>query len=304
MLADLAGALRTAAPADFWLWVGGGCAYLLWAARTAFVALTYRRLIQDTPTTRLRAAAQGFVEVSGTARLFEGEPVLAPLTNRPCCWYRYRVDHRVDDEWRKVDGSTSEEIFMLDDGDGRCAIDPDGATVTPSVSHVWYGATSYPSQPPRPPGLAVWFARGKYRYREERIDIGCELYAVGYLRTHGGAGPGLAQADAAQILREWKADRTSLLARYDTDGNGEIDLQEWERARVDAQASANAAMGGTGVPPAVDVLSRSPQRGQPFLLAAGSQERLVSSQHRRGLFAGGSALAVAVALLWALNLRF
>ena len=83
MLADLAGALRTAAPADFWLWVGGGCAYLLWAARTAFVALTYRRLIQDTPTTRLRAAAQGFVEVSGTARLFEGEPVLAPLTNRP-----------------------------------------------------------------------------------------------------------------------------------------------------------------------------------------------------------------------------
>ena len=90
----------------------------------------------------------------------------------------------------------------------------------------------------------------------------------------------------------------------DVDEGGHPARGGWERARVDAQALANAAMGGTGVPPAVDVLSRSPQRGQPFLLAAGSQERLTSSQHRRGLFAGGSALAVAVALLWALNLRF
>ena len=40
--------------------------------------MAHKRLIEDMPTTRLRAAAQGYVELKGTARLFAGEPIVAP----------------------------------------------------------------------------------------------------------------------------------------------------------------------------------------------------------------------------------
>ena len=56
--------------------------------------------------------------------------------------------------------------------------------------------------------------------------------------THGGAAPALAESDVAQILREWKADKAQLLARYDRNGNGEIDMDEWEAARSDARREA------------------------------------------------------------------
>lgn len=303
-MAAVAGEIRAATVGEFWVWIAGACAAALWATRSAVVTLAQRRLLQDTPTTRLRSAAQGFVEISGTARLFEGEPVLAPLTQRRCCWYRYRIDQRSEHTWKTVDEGTSEAIFRLEDGDGHCAVDPDGATVTPSVCQVWYGALPYPSHPPRPSGFEVWFAGGAYRYREERIDVGSELCAVGYLRTHGGAGPGLAEADAAQILREWKTDRAGLLARYDADKNGEIDAHEWERARTDAQALTSASLGGTGMPLAIDLLSRSPLAGQPFLLAAGNQDALERGQTRRMLLAFGAVMALAASLYWALAVRF
>src|SRR3569832_2181805 len=200
----------------------------------AFVSLRRARLIEDTPTSRIRSAAQGYVELEGEAVMMEGVPIIAPLTLLPCAWFRYRVEERVennrgDARWRTLRRGTSDGIFVLRDDTGDCVVDPDGATVTPSARDVWYGDT--PTPPPMHRNKTVWRHGGRYRYREERIHAGDYLYAIGEFRSTGGA-EGPAHADALRaLLAEWKRNRSALLARFDDNRDGAIDVDEWERAR-------------------------------------------------------------------------
>lgn len=40
------------------------------------------------------------------------------------------------------------------------------------------------------------------------------------------------------MIREWKGDFHGLLARFDSDGNGELDEREWNRVRLAARLEA------------------------------------------------------------------
>ena len=69
-------------PSDLWFWllalgaaVGGGGWF-------AFRWLHIARMIEDTPTSRVRSAAQGYVEVAGRCRPLDGARNLAPLPAR------------------------------------------------------------------------------------------------------------------------------------------------------------------------------------------------------------------------------
>ena len=130
------------------------------------------------------------------------------------------------------------------------------------------------------------------------------MYALGHLTTHGGAAPALAESDVAQILREWKADKAQLLARYDRNGNGEIDMDEWEQARSDARREANAHATTAAVAPAVDLLAKPQGGGRPFIIAATNEDEL-RTRHRRSLTVG---MVLAVGLgglgIWVLLIRF
>ena len=72
---------------DFWFWlltlgvavVAGGAAALRW--------LKIARLIEDTPTSRIRSAAQGYVELAGNGLPLPATKNPAPLTQRPCTWW-------------------------------------------------------------------------------------------------------------------------------------------------------------------------------------------------------------------------
>src|SRR3569623_1686674 len=211
----------------------------------AFVSLRRARLIEDTPTSRIRSAAQGYVELEGEAVMMEGVPIIAPLTLLPCAWFRYRVEERVennrgDARWRTLRRGTSDGIFVLRDDTGDCVVDPDGATVTPSARDVWYGDT--PTPPPLHRNIFIWRHSGRYRYREERIHAGDYLYAIGEFRCTGGA-EGPAHADALRaLLAEWKRNRSALLARFDDNRDGAIDVDEWERARRVAEQEVAAGL--------------------------------------------------------------
>ena len=273
------------APADqFWWGIAGASLLMLGAGRIAYATAARKRLIEDTPTSRIRSAPQGFVELAGVAGVFEGEPIIAPLTQRPCCWYRYRVEERSSrnsegDEWRTLESGTSDDVFKLDDGDGVCGIDPEGAEVTPSSKRIWYGNERMPwREPPAQAGLFGWAGGKRYRYTEERIDAGSELLALGHLVTFGGAAPGVASVDVAQILREWKSDRATLLARFDRNNDGQIDMEEWEEARRAAQAEAAKIGQSAAVAPSVDLLSKPKESGRPFILSAVTEEKLRRKQ--------------------------
>jgi hypothetical protein len=292
---------------EFWFFLG-----ILSAASVAgfyfgFRWLSRARLIEDVPTARIRSAQQGYVELSGTARMMDGQPILAPLTGAECCWYRYKIEKRHDKNWRTVESDTSDDHFLLIDETGECLVDPEGAEVTPSDRSVWYGSSRFPTNrnPKRDrifkvplfgssfhirinTGLEMG---SRYRYTEERIYPGDPCYALGLFKSLDDMDHHQNRRDmAARILRDWKQDRARMLARFDLNKDGEIDLKEWELARKAAATHADLEYRAQMERQVIHRLGTTNSRRHPFLLSTLPQFSLV----RRYRFKGIAALAAFV----------
>lgn len=264
------------------------------------------QLIANTPTSRIRSAAQGYLELKGTARALEGPPVIAPLTLTPCTWYSYRVQRRSSgnngrNSWRTIESGTSDALFAIDDETGRCVIDPEGASVIPSFSENWHGRSRHGGRGRR---HGVMFGFGQhYRFQERRIVDGDPLFALGHFSTHRAADAMNRREEIASVLRAWKADRTALLERFDADGDGEIDLEEWDKARAAAETEVDARHREAAVAEGFHILARPAARRLPFLIAARDEQTLIA-HHRWALFGAGIPGAVLAGLaLWALFAR-
>lgn len=292
-------------PLEYRLIIAAAGMIALAAFVAAFVFVRRARLIEDTPTSRLRSAALGYVELEGEAVMMAGVPIVAPLTLTPCAWFRYCIEERVDDDkralgrWRTHTRGASDGLFALRDDTGRCVVDPEGATVMPSVTQVWYGDTASPP----PVNLPHPLFGSRYRYREERIHNGDYLYAMGELRSSGGAeGAGRAETVRA-LLAAWKRDQAGLLARFDRNRDGAIDGEEWEQVRTAAEREAAAEVGQRLSEPDVLLLARSQDDRRPYMLSTLPPRRLTA---RYRLFAAASfclfLLGGSVAL-WFLNSR-
>lgn len=112
---------------QFWCAVGfcGGISLFIYGFRL----LQRRRLILDTPFSKIRSAAMGMVEISGLAT--GPYTMIAPITARPCYYYRTLVwewkEHGKNKEWVKVAGECLHVPFFVDDNTGRVLVDPRGA---------------------------------------------------------------------------------------------------------------------------------------------------------------------------------
>jgi len=256
-----------------------GCAALFFAHR----AWRRARLVEDTPTSLVRSAAQGYVRLEGSAQLMPGEPVLAPLSRRPCVWWRYRIEERDRrNRWQRLETDISSAHFELADATGVVLVDPDGAELHGTVCDTWYGDTPQPQA--GPPPLEGFRGFGdRYRYTEERVEVGAFIHALGRLTTER---PGLGlghESEVADRLRAWKRDPVKR-AEFDRDGNGELDLAEWEQARQ--AALAETVRTDAAAPHRPTHVLRKPGHGQPFLMGAMAPEALVL-RHRRFAFGAG-----------------
>ncbi len=105
--------------------VAGG-AYLFFRG---FRLLARKRLLLNTPTSKVRSAAMGLVEISGLA--VGPYTIPAPITGKSCFLYRttawQRRDSGKDREWIKVAEETLHVPFYLDDNTGRLLVNPLGA---------------------------------------------------------------------------------------------------------------------------------------------------------------------------------
>ena len=251
-----------------------------------FTGLRRVRHIEDVPTARIRSAPQGYVELIGKARSLAGEPVIAPFSRTPCCWYSYRVERRGERGARPVESGSSDAIFALYDETGECVIDPEGAEVTSSHKTSWsddgsgWGAhgvhARLPSLGPTADLVvdvgggvleALGSGLGDYRYTESVILDGDPLYAIGHFRTLGAnAHGGSLEERTRAILREWKQRPDTLRERFDRNRDGQIDQGEWEHARaVAAEEAARELMADQHRGP-LHVLER-PAGGRYFLLS-------------------------------------
>lgn len=300
---------------EFWSWMvlGGLAASACFVG--AFYALARKRTIENTPTSRIRSAAQGYVEFHGHGKLMPGEPIIAPLTGSECTWYSYKVEQRTTDyvgsrprsRWRTVDKGTSTDMFQLVDDTGACVIDPEGADVTPSETDVWYG--NHP-QPDRAPGATggAWALLGlgsqPYRYHERRMRPGDPLYAIGLFKTMGGAGGGGdVDLEIRELVREWKQNSEALLARFDRNHDGRFDMAEWEAVRDAARQEVLASHAEREQLPPVNVMGKTGDLRRPYLLSALGEHRLVKRYRWYAVGLLAAFLAGGSLLVWAIGVR-
>ena len=95
---------------------------------SGFRLLARKRLLLTTPTSKIRSAAMGLVEVNGMAAGPYTMP--APITGKPCFLYHTTAWQQRDakkDEWDKVADETLHLPFFIDDSTGQLLVEPLGA---------------------------------------------------------------------------------------------------------------------------------------------------------------------------------
>lgn len=304
----------------FWFWAVGLSLGGLTALFFAFRNLARARIIEDTPTARIRSAHQGYVELVGEAAAMRGEPILSPLTHTPCCWYRYRVERRHDKGWRTVRSGSSEGLFLIRDETGQCIVNPDGAGVTPSEKSVWYGSSPTPvegminAHKESKASLTIAALRlgggdlmgfgDRYRYTEEAIYPGEQLYAIGLFNTFGEADRLAMREDLIKArLSQWKADHASLLARFDRDGDGQIDLAEWEVARRAAKREVTLEQ-LKEEDRSLHTLSNTDSSRRPFLISTHGEFKLIRRFRRFAFGALAGFFVLGAGAVWVFVARF
>jgi hypothetical protein len=239
--------------------------------------------MEDTPTSKIRSAAQGFVELVGTQHELEGSPLSAPLTGSNCTWWSYEIEKktttrsskgRTQTTWVRVESDTSVGFFNLRDETGEILVNPRGADVIPSVKKTWYGNSRKPS------GIKSGFGGafgGRYRYTERIMRPGESIYALGHFETWSNVPDARDRSqERNKLLAEWKKNPSELVQRFDEDGDGRVDSDEWEAARDAAEALVEEHVAKAAAKPDVDVLMK-PEEDHPFILSTKSQERLTKA---------------------------
>jgi len=235
------------------VWIG--CCILIGLISLWAWAANYQRcrVISDTPTSRIASAAQGYVELYGRTAMAYNNLLISPYSHTRCIWYRYRVYEKEDKGWRQVSNQTSDSMIEISDGTGSCVIDPDHAEVISPDRKV--------------------VSQGGFKYVEELLRSD-SVYALGEFTTIGGANAMLdLKSDVAVLLASWKENKQSLLQRFDLDGNGEIDLKEWELARRAAMREVEKEHREIRAADGIHVM-RAPKNGRPFLLSNLSPQKL------------------------------
>lgn len=236
-----------------------------WAVSAALIALlslfawtsTFRRAraIADTPTSRVASAAQGYAELQGAGKPLGGLPVTAPLSHSVCLWYRYTVERRdSENHWHHEAGGESDASFLIDDGTGQCLVDPAGAEIMTATRNCW--------------------TEGDRRYTEWLLRESDSLYVLGEFQTRS-LTPSAADhnAEMNRLLAEWKQDPARLLERFDLDGDGSLDMREWELARAQARREANRNLRREPQDSELHTMRR-PASGQLYLISSLPEEKL------------------------------
>ncbi|HSI43129.1 MAG TPA: hypothetical protein VK949_02200 [Methylotenera sp.] len=181
----------------------------------------YGRLLKITeaPTSSISAAAQGYIELYGTAST--DKPFRTPYQSIPCVWYRawvYANRYNEDGkrETRLLEYTESDQIFQLTDDSGSCQVNPKGAEIIYMEKR-----TSF---------------KNDHRYVEEYLPAGKPLYLLGYLDTRHNFGlEETIKRDTGTLLTSWKTNPVKMLMRFDLNRDGKVDMQEWELARAVAR---------------------------------------------------------------------
>lgn len=273
------------------------CVYLLY--RT-YAAYRRYRFMSGTATSRIRSASQGYVELKGRGEFMPGDEMLSPFSGSRCLWYQCTLDRKQKQgkrtTWTNISDEISDSLFHLVDDTGVCVIDPESAHVIAELNRTWYGSnTEDRSRPPETRGTIVRLGIGTYRFKEKLIRPASSIYALGLFRTlQHTASTGFIDKEVEDLLRQWKLQPQKHLSKFDRDGNGKIQKQEWRaihhqaRQTVISNIEANQPQNLLGSPD---------QSGRPFILSAVGEESLVFQKKILALSTAGIAFLLFIIII-------
>ena len=164
--------------------VGGGT----WAFVHGFRSLRVQRLIQDTPTAKVRSLAMGMVELQGA--LCARSRTNAPFSNADCVWWEVELQTvrsgRGVRQWTTVHRESSGHPFYLDDGTGTALIYPQDAQVKAgevvSEETQGFGVPEPYASYMKDRGLKMrhLWSMGPMRFRERRLEEGRAVFVLGH----------------------------------------------------------------------------------------------------------------------------
>ena len=247
-----------------------------------FRLLRFKRMILDTPLSRIHSASIGLVEVTGTP---VGPYVLkAPITGDPCYYYRVRAfqwveaDNGNKHEWKCVLDESLFVPFFLEDATGRVLVDPQGAQMDVHRSFTdEIDASIFRMKGLCPPNVRDFLARRglvpteKIKLEERVIPQGFPLFVFGTL------GENPAQNSWSPRVHTSSSPKTSFNLSVNFLNNlPNVSLNTAPAAIVSQSAvpsSEKSAFGQFDLHPSV-AISKG-ERHEPFAISGHSQREVV-----------------------------
>lgn len=256
----------------------------------SLVLVHYRRMVENTPTSRVRSVAMGMAELEGRARQYYD--LRSPHTKTKCiyyqCTYMRRIRTSKGTKWKIEKILRSGRLpFYLQDPTGHILVRPGGALmlINKNRQEFWGGQSMW---------LAGDLQDRNRKICETVIAGGARVYVLGSASTER-VGPAFKQR-LVERLRALKSDPEALGA-YDTNQDGRIDEYEWEAARTDmetrlyAESLMNKA--GAGHRP---VIAKSKSGMMPFIIADSEDAIIKKLTLRTCLFLPGGLLIAGLGL--------
>jgi hypothetical protein len=181
-----------------------------------FKELHKKWLIQQTPTSKIRAVAMGISEICGLAK--QKFPLKSPITFTDCVYYKFLIEKegkgsKGQHTWSKINEGRSTNYFYVEDSTGKILVDP--LDCEPILSRDY-----------RSIGTDL---TGTYRYTEWYLKPDDYVYILGNVRKF------MENVDQhkqklIEALQKLKQDKERL-KQFDKDGDGQISETEWDEAR-------------------------------------------------------------------------
>ncbi len=251
---------------EFWAAVGVVLGLFLFIR--GFQMLRYKRLILNTPSSKVRSASMGLVEVTGIAK--GPQTIPAGITGDACYYYRATAwkltQNGRNRNWTKVADESLYVPFFVDDSTGRMLVNPQGAQLDIHCNFKdEIGTSFFGLNDMVPPNVSRYLLRNGLvgvdgiRLEEYCVKPDYPLFVLGTLgRNSSGQAP---QWSPASHVPRAQASHAAKLSFLGPTGSAVIRSLGWTLGvTVEVSGAAKPITGASSslAPPAASAATRNP----------------------------------------------